>query len=93
MEATMPNYHVTVHGTDRDSMADLVRRHGTRVYAQTLQERPGTCQVDAIADEDMINTLRAAGYTVDRHEDVDEAAQESLGDVGTGNRYRQATGE
>jgi hypothetical protein len=89
----VPNYHITVHGTDRDSMADLVRLHETRVYAQTLQERPGTCQVDAIADDDMINKLRAAGYTVDQHEDVDAVAQESLSDVGTGNRYRQAAGE
>ncbi len=89
----MPNYHVTVHGTDRNSMADLVRLHGTRVYAQTLQERPETCQVQAIADDAMIKKLRAAGYTVDQHEDVDEVAQESLRDVGTGNRYRQAPGE
>jgi hypothetical protein len=89
----MPNYHVTVHGTDRNSMADLVRRHGIRVYAQTLQEQPANCQIDAIADDDTINRLRAAGYTVDRHEDVDEAAQDSLRDVGTGNRYRQAAGE
>lgn len=89
----MPNYHVTVHGTDRNSMADLVRRHGTRVYAQTLQDRPETCEVDAVADEDMISQLLDAGYTVDRHEDVDAAAQDSLDDVGTGNRYRQAAGE
>lgn len=89
----MPNYHITVHGTDRDSMADLVRRYGTRVYAQTLQEHAETSQVDAIADDDMISQLVEAGYTVDRHEDVDAAAKDSLGDVGTGNRYRQAAGE
>ncbi len=89
----MPNYHVTVHGTDRNSMADLVRRYSTRVYAQTLQERPESSQVDAIADDDMISQLLDAGYTIDRHEDVDVAAQDSLGDVGTGNRYRQAAGE
>ena len=89
----MPNYHVTVHGTDRKSMADLVRTYGTRVYAQTLQERPDACQVDAIADDEMIAALVDAGYTVDRHEDVDAAARDSLGDVGTGNRYRQAAGE
>ena len=89
----MPNYHVTVHGTDRNAMADLVRRHGTRVYPQTLQERPESSQVVAVADEDMITALVDAGYTVDRHEDVDEAAQDSLGDVGIGNRFRQAAGE
>jgi hypothetical protein len=89
----MPNYHVTVHGTDRNSMADLVRKFGTTVYAQTLQERPDACQIDAVADDDMISTLVGAGYTVDRHEDVDEAAQDSFGDVGSGNRYRRTAGE
>ena len=47
----MPNYHVTVHGAEREAMADLVRVHGIRVYAQTLDENPDDCRVDAIADE------------------------------------------
>ena len=32
----MPNYHVTIHGADREAMADLVRAHHVRVYGQTL---------------------------------------------------------
>jgi hypothetical protein len=83
----MPNYHVTVHGTDREAMADLVRVHGVRVYAQTLEERPEDPQVDAIADDATIGRLVGAGYRVERHEDIDEAAQESLREVGQGNRY------
>ena len=40
-----------------------------------------------MADETMIGRLTDAGYRVDRHEDVDEAAQDSLRQVGTGNRF------
>ena len=83
----MARIHITVHGADRDSMADLVRVHGVRVYAQTLKEKAEGFQVDAVADDDMIQRLADAGYGVDRHEDVDQAAQDSLGQVGQGNRY------
>ena len=68
-------------------MADLVRVHGVRVYAQTLKETAKGFQVDAVADDDLIQRLADAGYGVDRHEDVDQAAQDSLGQVGQGNRY------
>ena len=83
----MPNYHVTVHGTGREALADLVRVHGLRVYAQTLDEQPTDPRVDAIADDATIGRLVAAGFRVDRHEDIDQAAQESIGEVGQGNRY------
>jgi hypothetical protein len=89
----MPKYHITVHGAERDAMADLVRVHGIRVYAQTLDENPDDCRVDAIADDSAIGRLVEAGYRVDRHEDVDEAARDSLDQVGQGNRYTQAAGE
>jgi len=91
--ATMPNYHVTVHGAEREAMADLVRVHGIRVYPQTLDENPDDCRVDAIADQPAIQRLVDAGYRVDRHEDVDEAALDSLEQVSKGNRYTQAAGE
>lgn len=74
----MPNYHVTVHGADRSAMADLVRAHGVRVYPQTLVERGADHRVDAIAGDETIQRLVAAGYRVDRHEDVDEEAVRSL---------------
>jgi hypothetical protein len=87
MEDVVARIHITVHGADRDSMADLVRVHGVRVYAQTLKEKAEGFQVDAVADDDVIRRLADAGYGVDRHEDVDRAAQDSLGQVGQGNRY------
>ena len=86
----MANYHVTVHGTGRGSLADLVRVHGIRVYPQTLHEQDEDNRVDAVADDDTIGRLTDAGYRVDRHEDVDEDAMDSLQHVGRGNRFLQA---
>jgi len=88
----MPNYHVTVHGPDRAAMADVVRVHGVRVYPQTLNEQGEDHRVDAVANEDAIQRLADAGYRVDRHEDVDEDAKDSLQHVGHGNRFVQFQG-
>jgi hypothetical protein len=82
----MPTFHITVHGADREAMADLVRVHGVRVLPQTLQEGAEP-RVDALADEPTIQRLAGAGYRVERHEDVDEAAREDLQQVGQGNRF------
>jgi len=79
--------HITVRGADRASMADLVRVHGVRVYPQTLKQKDKGFQVDAVADDTVVRRLTDAGYDVDRHEDVDEAARDSLRQVGHGNRY------
>jgi 3-dehydroquinate synthase class II len=68
-------------------MADLVRVHGVRVYGQTLKEGSDGCRVDAVGDESEIDKLTDAGYRVERHEDLDEAARDSLGQVGSGNRF------
>jgi murein tripeptide amidase MpaA len=68
-------------------MADLVRVHGVRVFAQTLHEGDEESRVDAVADESEIDRLRDAGYDVDQHEDVDEDARNSAQFVGRGNRF------
>src|SRR5579884_4308496 len=83
----MPNYHITVHGADREAMADLVRAYRVRVYGQTLTEEDTGYRVSALADEETITRLQAEGYRVEQHEDVDEAARDSLRDVGQGNRF------
>ncbi|MGE5764901.1 MAG: hypothetical protein ACM3ZF_13815 [Mycobacterium leprae] len=74
-------------------MADLVHVHGVRVFPQTLKEQTLGARVDAVADEATIQRLLDAGYEVERHEDVDEAAKESLRDVGAGNPFRTRSGE
>jgi hypothetical protein len=83
----MSTFHITVHGADREAMADLVRVHGVRVLPQTLDEGGPESRVDALADEPTIQRLTDAGYRVERHEDVDEAAREDLRQVGQGNRF------
>jgi hypothetical protein len=83
----MPTFHITVHGADREAMADLVRVHGVRVLPQTLDEDGPRPRVAALADEPTIRRLADAGYRVEQHEDVEEAAREDLDQVGQGNRF------
>ena len=80
----MPNYHVTVHGADREAMADLVRAHNIRVYGQTLTAEDSGYRVSALANDEAITRLKGAGYRVEQHEDVDEAARDSLRHVSPG---------
>ena len=83
----MPTFHITVRGADREAMADLVRVYDVRVFPQTLDQGGPEPRVDALADESTIQRLTDAGYRVERHEDVDEAAREDLDQVGQGNRF------
>ncbi len=89
----MPNYHVTISGADREAMADLVRLHHVRVYSQTLTDEGAGYRISALADEATIKRLESAGYRVEQHENVDEAAKDSLGQVGRGNRFLDQAGE
>src|SRR5512142_1895364 len=82
----MPTFHITVRG-DREDMADLVRVHGVHVLPQTLDEGGSEPRVDALVDESTIQRLTDAGYRVEQHEDVDEAAREDLAQVGQGDRF------
>src|SRR4051795_3826268 len=87
MEGPVPTFHITVRGADREAMADLVRVHGVRVLPQTLDEEGPEPLVDAMADEPTIRRLADAGYRVEQHEDVDQAAREDLQQVGQGTRF------
>jgi hypothetical protein len=87
------NYHVTIHGRDQEAMADLVRKLGVRVYSQTLVEGDEACRITGVADDSEIERLKAAGYRVERHEDVDEAGKESLRHVGAGDRFADPRGD
>src|SRR4051794_34940580 len=87
VEVPVPTFHITVRGADREAMADLVRTHRVRVLPQTLDEGGPEPRVDAMADEATIRRLTDAGYRVEQHEDVDQAAREDLEQVGQGNRF------
>jgi hypothetical protein len=47
----MPNYHVTIHGADREVMAELGRAHHVDAYCQTLADEDTGYRVSALADE------------------------------------------
>ncbi|HET9257673.1 MAG TPA: hypothetical protein VFO16_21085 [Pseudonocardiaceae bacterium] len=71
----MPNYHVIVHGSDREAMADLGRAHHIYVYRQTLIDDGLGYRVSALADERTILRLQRAGYQVEQHDDVHQIAE------------------
>jgi hypothetical protein len=71
----MPSYHVTVHGADREAMTNLRRAYPIYVYRQTLTDDGLGYRVSALADEQTILRLQRAGYQVEQHDDVHQAAQ------------------
>jgi len=87
----MPRYRVTISGSSRDAMLALVRDHKVKVFDHGIRQGDvAGYLVDAIADPAAIQKLKAAGYQVHTHEDVDEAGKERQGEVGRGNRYSRA---
>ena len=85
----MPRYRISIKSHDREAMLDLVRIHKISVYDHGSKQSPsGEYSVDAEADAAQIRTLRAAGYHVDRHEDIDKVGRARQREVGQGDRYR-----
>jgi hypothetical protein len=97
----MPRYRVTIVGRDYEAMADLVRKDKIDVLQQTVRHLDeGGYSVDAIVDDAQIRSLEtravateAAGeareYTIERHEDVDEAGKARQEEVGKGDDYEE----
>jgi|307.fasta_scaffold128369_2 hypothetical protein len=85
----MPRYRISIKSHDREAMLDLVRVHKISVYDHGSRQSPsGEYSVDAAADAAQIRKLRAAGYLVDRHEDIDKVGRARQREVGKGDRYR-----
>lgn len=85
----MPRYRISIKSHDREAMLDLVRVHKISVYDHGAKQSPsGEYSVDATADAAEIRNLRAAGYHVDQHEDVDKVGRARQREVGKGDRYR-----
>lgn len=80
----MPRYRVTISGQGYDAMADLVREHSVDIHRPTLRQpdAENRYSVDAIVDDNQIHALEAKGYTIERHEDVDEAGKERQKEIG-----------
>jgi hypothetical protein len=95
----MPRYRVTISAPDFDAMADLVRRHGVDILRHTVRQLDqGGYSVDAIVDDSQIRTLESRApetealereYTIERHENVDEAGKARQEEVGSGDEYEQ----
>jgi hypothetical protein len=86
----MPRYRVTISGQGYDAMADLVREHKLDVLHRTTKHQGRQrYAVEAIVDDSAIPRLEKAGYTVERHEDVDELGRQRQQEIGQGDRYTQ----
>jgi hypothetical protein len=99
----MPRYRVTIFGRDYDAMADLVRKHNVDVLQQTVRRLDeGGYSVDAIVDDVQMraletravktNTREASEYTIERHEDVNEAGKARQEEVSKGDDYEEQLG-
>ena len=99
----MPRYRVTIFGRDYDAMADLVRKHKVDVLQQTVRRLDeGGYSVDAIVDDVQMRALETrsvetegletTGYTIERHEDVDEAGKARQEEVSKGDDYDEQLG-
>jgi hypothetical protein len=85
----MPRYRISIKSHDREAMLDLIRTHKISVHDHgAKQSASGEYSVDATADAAEIRKLRAAGYQVDQHEDIDKVGRARQREVGTGDRYR-----
>ena len=86
----MPRYRVTISGPSNLAMSDLVRKYKIQVSDHGIHYVEGTgFLVDAIVQPEEIQLLEAAGYKVQRHEDVDEVGKARQAEVGQGNRYKR----
>lgn len=83
----MARYHITVvSGDPSRTAAELAVDAGAEVIRK-LGVAEG---VAALATDDQIDALTAAGATVTRHADLAEGRAERLGEVGEGDRYAAA---
>lgn len=72
----MPRFHVTITGQGYDAMADLVRRHKVGVARHTLEKLArDRYKIDAHVNGTQIRELQAAGYGVERQEDLDKTGK------------------
>jgi hypothetical protein len=99
----MSRYRVTIFGRDYDAMADLVRKHKVDVLQQTVRRLDeGGYSVDAIVDDVQMHALETrsvetegletTGYTIERHEDVNEAGKARQEEVSKGDDYEEQLG-
>jgi hypothetical protein len=86
----MPRFRITIESPDREAMLDLVRVHKIPVYDHGVQRTSsGDYAVQASASAADIAKLKAAGYSVEKHEDIEARGKKRQKEVGKGDRYRR----
>lgn len=83
----MARYHVTVVSGDPSRTAAEV---AAEVGAEVIRKMSVAEGVAALATDEQIDALTAAGATVHRHADLAEGRAERLAEVGEGDRYAEA---
>ncbi len=83
----MARYHVTVVSGDPSRTAAEV---AAAAGAEVIRKMSAADGVTALATEEQIDALTAAGATVHRHGDLAEGRSERLAEVGEGDRYAEA---
>ena len=83
----MARYHVTVvSGDPSRTAAEVAADAGAKV----IRKMSVSDGVAALATDEQIDALTAAGATVHRHADLAEGRAERLAEVGAGDRYAEA---
>jgi hypothetical protein len=83
----MARYHVTVVSGDRSRTA---AEAAAEAGAEVIRKMSVPDGVAALATDEQIEALTAAGHTVQRHADLAEGRAERLAEVGEGDRYAEA---
>ena len=83
----MARYHVTVVSGDPSRTAAEVAADAGAEVVRKMRVAEG---VAALATDEQIDALTAAGAVVHRHAELTEGRAERLAEVGEGNRYDQA---
>jgi carboxypeptidase T len=84
----MTRYRITINGSNRAAMADLIRKYEIEVSDHGVRFAPDVgVTVTAFAEPEVIEQLQRAGYRVVQNEDADEVGKARQSEVGRGNRY------
>lgn len=86
----MARYRVAIYGKTYEAMVDLVRVHRVEVLDHGARKvGEGRFRAYALLDAEGIKRVEAAGFAVERHEDVDAVTKERQREVGLGERYER----
>ena len=86
----MPRYWTTITGDSYEAMLDLVRKYHVDVLDHGQNAGPeGRYSVEAFMESKQIESLKALGYKIEEHGDIDEIAKRRQAEVGVGDRYRK----